>query len=58
MREPIKTESVPDPVPLATWSDAVGDDDDDDDDDDNEGAFYPFSCLWPSPPARPLRPGR
>ena len=55
MREPIKTESVPNPVPLATWSGAVGDDDDDD---DNEGAFYPFSFLWPSPPARPLRPGR
>ena len=54
MREPIKTESVPDPVPLATWSDAAGDDDDD----DNEGVFYPFSYLWPSPPARPLRPGR
>ena len=52
--EPIKTESVPDPVPLASWSDAVGDDDDD----DNEGEFYPFSCLLPSPPARSLRPGR
>ena len=59
MRDPIKTESVPDPVPLATWSDAVGDDDDDDDDDDdNEGAFYPFSFLCWSLAARPLRPGR
>ena len=56
MREPIKTESVPDPVPLATWSDVVGDDDDDDD--DNEGAFYPFSFLCWSLAARPLRPGR
>ena len=54
MREPIKTECVPDPFPLASWSDAAGDDDDD----GNEGAFYPFSCLLPSPPARPLRPGR
>ena len=54
MREPIKTESVPDLVPLASWSDAVGDDDDD----DNEGEFYPFSCLLRSPPARPLRLGR
>ena len=53
MREPIKTEPVPDPVALASWSDAVGDDDD-----DNEGEFYPFSCLLPSSPARPLRPGR
>ena len=55
MRDPIKTESVPDPVLLATWSDAVGDDDDDD---DNEGAFYPFSFLCWSLAARPLRPGR
>ena len=38
---------MPDPVPLATLSDAVGDDDDD----ENEGEFYPFSCLLPSPPA-------
>ena len=42
MREPIKTEVGPEAVPLATWSDAVGDDDDDD---DNEGVFYPFSFL-------------
>ena len=42
------------PRHIASWSDAVGDDDDD----DNEGEFYPFSCLLPSPPARPLRPGR
>ena len=51
--EAYKTEVVPEPVPLATWSDADGDDDD-----DNEGDFYPFSCLcsWPAP--RPLRPVR
>ena len=54
MRDPIKTESVPDPVPLTTWSDAA----DDDDDDDNEGVFYLFSFLWSLPVPRPLRPGR
>ena len=53
MRDPIKTESVPEPVPLATWPDAVGDDDD-----DNEGGSYPFSFLWPLPAPRLLRPGR
>ena len=54
VKKAYKTEFVPDPVPLATWSDADGDDDDD----DNEGDFYPFSCLcsWPAP--RPLRPVR
>ena len=56
MREPIKTESVPDPVPLASWS--YRDEGGDGDDVGNEGGFYPFSCLLILPPARPLRPGR
>ena len=51
-----KTEVVPEPVPLATWSDADGDDDDDA---GNEAkGCSPFSCLSSKWGPRPLRPGR
>ena len=56
MKEPIKTESILHPVPLTSWS--YPDEGGDGDEVGNEGEFYPFSCLWPLPPARPLRPGR
>ena len=52
-----KTEVVPAPVPLATWSDADGDDDDDDAGNEAKGCS-PFSCLSSKWGPRLLRPGR
>ena len=70
--EAYKTEVVPEPVPLATWSDADGDDDDYEegrssthpprwprDYPGNEAkGCSPFSCFSSKWVPRPLRPGR